>query len=219
MQSQAQALSKAVAVFKVAHTAANARRAEHATAAETTSSIDPADTDTDRRRNIASIPAAGSIKRRSFARQGRAKRGSQSSRNTQKYRDDHVRFGKLAARIVEKSSTAEQTRAAAEELGLLLSELSGALKVHLAMEDSALYPLLAGSSDVRIQQLTARFQAEMGDLKQHFEGYAKKWSIPQNIAADPAGFAAETKTVFGALGNRIQRENNELYEAADALAA
>ena len=41
--------------------------------------------------------------------------------------------------------------------------------------------------------------------------------MPASIEGDPRGFAAETKHVFGALAQRIERENNELYAAADAL--
>jgi hypothetical protein len=136
---------------------------------------------------------------------------------TQTYRDDHARFVSLAGQITQKLSSETETKAAADELADLLAQLSGGLKVHLTMEDSALYPALARSHDPKVRRIAERFQSEMGGLKEAFGDYVKKWMVARNIEADPRGFAAETKQVFAALALRIERENNELYAAADAL--
>jgi hypothetical protein len=146
-------------------------------------------------------------------------KGPDSSSRTRHFRDDHAKFVSLVGKISEKLDSADATKAAAFELADLLARLSGALKVHLGMEDRVLYPALVASSDPEVQRLARRFQAEMGSLTEGFGAYVTKWRLPASIEGDPHGFAAETKHVFGALAQRIERENNELYAAADALEA
>ncbi len=114
---------------------------------------------------------------------------------------------------------ADLLRKDATEVRHLLSVLHGKLSVHLVMEDKSLYPRLLNHHDGQIRDTTQRFVDEMGTLAGVFKGYVSKWPTPSAIQADPAAFIAETSTVFEALGNRIKRENNELYVMADQQAA
>jgi hemerythrin-like domain-containing protein len=100
----------------------------------------------------------------------------------------------------------------------LLSSLAGKLGVHLAMEDKALYPRLAEDGAPPDAALAAAFMQEMGGLGAAFAAYNRNWPAPA-IAADPAGFARETRAVFAALARRIERENRQLYPIADRVLA
>lgn len=103
------------------------------------------------------------------------------------------------------------------EIVALLIRLSGKVKVHLAMEDSKLYPGMVASEDPLARSLADLYQSEMGDLAVVFEAYIAKWLSPDQIHVDKRGFIAETQNLFGVLGDRIRRENEILYPVADDL--
>lgn len=99
----------------------------------------------------------------------------------------------------------------------LLSSLAGKLKVHLAMEDKSLYPTLLTAKDAKVTATARQFVEEMGGITKVFGDYSTKWATNSAIAADPQGFATDTKNLFGALGKRIERENRDLYPLAEKL--
>jgi hypothetical protein len=221
MQEQAQGLTKAVAIFKLSATNAAgsadaafplrdpwiARRGSGTSATAGTRS----------KGNGKSFSPQSTARLQPAAAPQRKRRGLDSTTRTQQYREDHARFVALVGKISQKLDSPGATKAAAGQLADDLARLSGALKVHLNMEDRALYPALIASNEPHVQRLAQRFQAEMGNLTEQFGAYVKKWRLPAAIESDPRGFASETKHVFGALAQRIERENNELYAAADAL--
>lgn len=104
----------------------------------------------------------------------------------------------------------------ASEARRLLSRLSGILRVHLAMEDQALYPRLAQHADEKLRTLASRYAEEMGSIQADFTDYLSRWPSRGAIAKDPEGFMKETRAVFTALRERIDREDEELYPLVDA---
>jgi hypothetical protein len=100
--------------------------------------------------------------------------------------------------------------AAAEPMRTELSTFAGVLKLHLAMEDEGLYPSLSESVDAKIRDMARAFAVEMGSLAATFHAYNDRWTVPA-IAQQPEVFAQETRAVFRALADRIDRENNDLY--------
>jgi iron-sulfur cluster repair protein YtfE (RIC family) len=129
---------------------------------------------------------------------------------TDKFRTQHNEI--LA--IAKEMSTRLKGDADPAALRKLLSNLAGKLNFHLAMEDQALYPRLMERKDSDAKEMATRFMTEMGGLGKAFTTYNDKWQVSA-IRNDPAGFASETQTVFGALSKRIGRENAELYPLAD----
>ncbi len=103
----------------------------------------------------------------------------------------------------------------AQEARKILSKLSGALKVHLAMEDNSLYPRLLQSKDEKIKEVARRFIEEIGGIAPVFNHYLNKWPNPASIENNPLEFIRETTELFNALKNRIERENNILYPLID----
>lgn len=128
---------------------------------------------------------------------------------TDKFRTQHEEILALAGEI----SNELKGKGDAGAMRKLLSNLAGKVNFHLAMEDKALYPRLM-QQDTQASKLANRFQKEMGGLAGVFLAYNSKWTLAA-IKADAAGFATETRKVFGALAHRIDRENKDLYPLAD----
>ncbi len=129
---------------------------------------------------------------------------------TDKFRVQHDEILVMAGQISEQL----KKQADAELLRKQLSALAGKVNFHLAMEDKALYPRLQKQKGSRADTLATRFASEMGGLARVFTDYNNKWQVSA-IRADVAGFSEETRKVFGALAQRIKRENAELYPLAD----
>jgi Hemerythrin HHE cation binding domain len=138
-------------------------------------------------------------------------RGDTAMSFTDKFRQQH---DEILATVGELNDQIK-AKAEAQVLRGVLSNLAGKLNFHLAMEDKALYPRIM--KDGKAQALATKFRDEMGGLGDAFTAYSNKWQASA-IRNDPAGFAAETRKVFTALGKRIARENAELYPLADQVA-
>ena len=105
----------------------------------------------------------------------------------------------------------------AEKIGEAIVSTASHIKFHLAAEDQVLYPMLARSGSPDVAALSARYQAEMQGLAQAFAGFVGKWRVPARLAADPDGFRHDANTGLRSLFERLQRENAELYPAAERV--
>ncbi len=103
----------------------------------------------------------------------------------------------------------------ASEVRSLLTQLFGKLNSHLTAEDKVLYPRLLQSEDAVIKSTAEKFMKEMGGIGEALKGYKAKWPNPQSIQNDAATFITETKGIFTALANRIEKENSDLYPLLD----
>lgn len=133
---------------------------------------------------------------------------------TDTLRKQHETIAKTVGEIVPLLQT-DLVKQNASRLKTLLAELSGRLTVHLAMEDKVLYPELLKSPNPKVKSLAQRYMDEMGSLSKAFMDYVGAWPSIDSIASEPAKFVTQTKQVFGALDNRIKRENTELYPMLD----
>ena len=84
------------------------------------------------------------------------------------------------------------------------------LLAHLATEDRLLYPMLRRSPDRTTAELAERFATELGGLADTFKDYMLGWT-PERMQRDPDGFERDTHALFERLGERIRREEAELY--------
>ena len=99
----------------------------------------------------------------------------------------------------------------------LIGKLNVLLRVHLAYEDTVLYPLMMRSGDQEAAALALQFSDEMGSLAPKFEEFVRRWSGPTIIAAMFDTFREEATLLCAALGARIERENDLLYPLAERL--
>lgn len=126
------------------------------------------------------------------------------------YRKQHQELVEIVTKIASKLSESGLKQDSAEVHGLL-TKLTGKLTFHLNMEDQGLYPDLLKHADEKIRATAKRFMDDMGGLKKAYTDYAKKWGLPDTIRNNPGGFITETKGVFDALGQRVKKEDSELY--------
>lgn len=136
---------------------------------------------------------------------------------TESFRHHHTEVRALAARIHELLNH-DAIAADAGPVSSVVRELFGKFGVHLAIEDSTLYPRMLAHNDPRLQQAALRFQREMGGLKTQFDGFRRAWPGPLAISRDPKAFIAATRDILAALAKRIAREDSELYDLYDRAA-
>ena len=93
----------------------------------------------------------------------------------------------------------------------LINKTTGVLNMHLASEDSFVYPKLLESSDTRVRSITQRYMDEMTKIADAYLAFHKKYNTPSKILADTAEFKQTFKKVRDALLLRMEREEKELY--------
>lgn len=135
---------------------------------------------------------------------------------TEMMRTQHSEIADLIGQIEAKMS-ADVLVNEGDGVRTLLSQLSGKVSVHLAMEDKALYPVMIDSGNDEACKMAESFMAEMGSLGGVFKEFVAKWPIGQVIKDDPTSFISEAQTVFKALKDRVQREESQLYPLADTI--
>ena len=98
-----------------------------------------------------------------------------------------------------------------------LGNLMGKLTLHLTTEDKVMYPELVAHENPTVSEIAKRFSTEMKSTAQQVMSYNNKWSTASAIKANAEDFIKETKQVISILADRIKRENQELYAAADRV--
>lgn len=96
--------------------------------------------------------------------------------------------------------------------------MSAVIKLHLAVEDQALYPSLQRGDDADLARLGRMYQAEMAPLAQAYDAFVRRWNTAQNLRDDAEGFRADANDVLRRLHTRMQRENLEFYPRIEAQA-
>lgn len=119
---------------------------------------------------------------------------------------------KRVTRIVDAPDRAE-----AYQVTLLQAKLAGILRIHLAQEDGLLYPALMACEKGEVARVAHAFSNEMGQIGAVFTAYSERWRATEAILNAPVAFARESEALFTALGDRITRENDQLYPLADSL--
>jgi len=99
----------------------------------------------------------------------------------------------------------------------LIGKLNVLLRVHLAYEDTVLYPLMMRSGDGEAAALAHLFAEETGSIAPQFEDFVRRWSGPTAIDAMFDAFREEATTLLAALAARIERENDLLYPLAEQV--
>jgi Hemerythrin HHE cation binding domain len=135
---------------------------------------------------------------------------------TDRYRRQHAEIMQLATEL-GKQLDPSALAANASEARRILSDLSGKLIVHLAAEDTLLYPQLLTCRDQVTQKVAQQFTADMAPISKAFKDYALRWASAGEIQSRADAFVWETRNIIDALAQRIRRENTELYPLADRI--
>lgn len=105
----------------------------------------------------------------------------------------------------------------AREIAGLVVAMSSLIKLHLAVEDSVLYPTLRNSKDAAMARMGETYQKEMKTIAASYEGFARKWNTALNVERDPEGFRADANVVLKMLHGRICREDRDFYPAVERV--
>lgn len=90
-----------------------------------------------------------------------------------------------------------------------LCSLGEKLCDHLAEEDKGLYPSLLTHEDPKLKSLAWGFISGEKPLRKQYEGYYQKWLKDCDFNFTQS-FLDETLEVFGAIENRVEREQSVL---------
>ena len=134
-----------------------------------------------------------------------------SELRTATFRKQHVDIINLVNNILD-SLDFDVLKTNSHGIRKLLTKLSNNVKVHLILEDSALYPIMANSDNTKIKTKSNQFMDEMGVISTTYSNYVEKWSTGSSIKENTSKFMDETRNVMDALLNRIDRENTDLYK-------
>lgn len=129
---------------------------------------------------------------------------------TKLYRQQHGEIRRLLGDIQQ---TLNPTDAEKGRSGL--AQLAGVLKIHLAMEDNALYPRMLAHDDAAVRATAAEYQESMGHLAPAFEQFYEKWRRHGAIEADSSEFARSYRALALALEDRMRMEDANLYDLVD----
>ena len=102
-------------------------------------------------------------------------------------------------------------RAAATRISELINKLTGVLNMHMASEDSFVYPKLLEHADSKIKTITRAYMDEMRGIATAYTEFHTKYKTPSKLIADVEGFKTAFKTIRDALLLRMDREEKELY--------
>jgi len=109
-----------------------------------------------------------------------------------------------------------KTRGDAHDAVALIRSLDLLLRDHLAEEDDHLYPALMAAGDEDTRRLGADAFDAMGGIVGAWTSYRDHWTL-EAILGETGRFGAATEGVIGALGLRIEMENEILYPAMERL--
>ena len=132
------------------------------------------------------------------------------------YRKQHEALLASVAEIRPLLASSAKARENAGTLRSWLSRFGGILRVHLAMEDKAIYPELLKHPREDVRRLAERFVQEMGGLKPDLERYLERWGTEAAIRADADDFVRDTARLVEVLERRIAAEDGELYVLYDS---
>jgi iron-sulfur cluster repair protein YtfE (RIC family) len=131
-------------------------------------------------------------------------------------RQQHAAAEEMAAAILSAISSYRDEYDAVP-IARQLGKLNALLRVHLAYEDTVLYPLLIRSGNGQTAALAHLFAEETGAIAPQFEDFVRRWSGPTAIQAMFESFREEATMLFAALAARIERENDLLYPLAERV--
>ncbi|CAB3691186.1 MULTISPECIES: hemerythrin domain-containing protein [Achromobacter] len=135
--------------------------------------------------------------------------------NIDKFKQQHVDILEGIATL-RRLALAGVARNAAE-IAQGIVAMSATIKLHLAVEDRALYPAVARSADAELARKGREFQEEMDAIAAAYEGFAKRWNNARNLELDERGFRDDANTVLRRVHERMQRENRDLYPRIEAM--
>lgn len=135
--------------------------------------------------------------------------------NIDKFKQQHMDI--LACIAALRKAVKGGIGANAAEISRLIITMSSTIKLHLAVEDQALYPALRNCSNPTLSFMGEKLQNEMSAIASAYMCFAGRWNSAIKVSEDPEGFRSDANTVLKVLHERMQKENTVFYPAIEAL--
>ncbi|KJV09754.1 hypothetical protein VZ95_09460 [Elstera litoralis] len=136
---------------------------------------------------------------------------------TARFRVQHGEI-EMLLQAVERQLRVPGWATAPQALRESFTQLSAKLRIHLALEDDALYPRLATHADGNLRALAQQYQQEMSGIRQTYEAFLAEWLHSNRFSQEASAFTAAATDLFKTLRARFHREDTRLYPMADAAA-
>lgn len=134
--------------------------------------------------------------------------------NIDRFKHQHVEILSCISALRTHSQRGIHENAA--EIARLIVAMSSTIKLHLAVEDSVLYPALNTSKDTALAAMGKRFQDEMKHIAASYLAFSRKWNSAASVSSHPEEFRAEANSVLKVLYERMQKENTDFYPVIEA---
>ncbi|MDF3822987.1 hemerythrin domain-containing protein [Leptospira sp. 96542] len=129
--------------------------------------------------------------------------------NLDKYKHQHVSILDSIQHLRELAHAGIQEHA--DEIARGIVSMSSIIKLHLAVEDRALYPALQNSGDAELARMGQRYQHEMGTIAQEYDTFSRRWNQAWALRQDPEAFRRDANHVLRMVYERMQKENRDFY--------
>lgn len=137
--------------------------------------------------------------------------------NLDKYKHQHVSILGSIQRLRELAHAGIQEHA--DDIAHGIVSMSSIIKLHLAVEDRALYPALQKSGDAELARMGQRYQHEMGTIAQEYDAFSRRWNQAWSLRQDPEAFRRDANHVLRMVYERMQKENRDFYPRIEAQVA
>ncbi|GJI93730.1 hemerythrin domain-containing protein [Duganella vulcania] len=134
--------------------------------------------------------------------------------NIDKFKHQHIDILSAIADLRRLVQTGIAEHAA--DISQRIVAMSGVIKLHLAVEDRALYPALEASGNAMLAGMSQRYRSEMDGIAGDYLGFAGRWNTPRQLAEHPETFRDEANRVLRTLYERMKREDREFYPAIES---
>lgn len=134
--------------------------------------------------------------------------------NIDKFKHQHndILSGIAALRVLAKSGIRDNAAA----ISARIIAMSSTIKLHLAVEDTVLYPALRNGNNALLARMGKTYQDEMKNIASAYMSFARRWNNGAAVAGNPDGFRRDANQVLKVLHERMRRENTEFYPAIEA---
>ncbi|MBP2843956.1 hemerythrin domain-containing protein [Dickeya oryzae] len=99
----------------------------------------------------------------------------------------------------------------AHSISNLIVKMSSVIKLHLAAEDSALYPALQQQPDAELTKISQFYQKEMQDIAAAYNAFSRRWNTAASLNNQDDAFRKDANHVLRMIYERMQRENSDFY--------
>ena len=134
--------------------------------------------------------------------------------NIDKFKQQHIEI--LACISALRDLVKSGIRDNAAEISRTIIAMSSTIKLHLAVEDTMLYPALQAAKNPTLARMGKRFQDEMTSIAQAYLDFARRWNTPATVCGSPEQFRADANSVLKVLYERMRKEDADFYPVIEA---